>query len=186
MLGIVSDSHGQHARLKHALRLLAEAGATQFAHCGDLGGERVLDELAGYNVHYVWGNTDFPDAATRNYATQLGLHCHEPPPTVIKMGDCRCKIYHGHEREFDHLLRMSENDPRLFAERVECDFILTGHTHRAAIRSLGPAKLVNPGALHRAKVYTVAMLDPAKKSVQHYAIEDDRDALQPYALPTFG
>jgi predicted phosphodiesterase len=38
------------------------------------------------------------------------------------------------------------------------DYLLSGHSHYPADRRDGPTRRINPGALHRADEYTVALL----------------------------
>ncbi len=182
MLGIVSDTHGQHARLARALRLLRAAGATRFVHCGDVGGPAVLDEMAPYAATFVWGNTDLHDASLVRYARGLGLTCPDEPPARLTIGGRRCLLYHGHERDFGRLLRLAEDDPRLFASECDAAYVFSGHTHEASDRRLGGVRLINPGALHRARTYTVALLDPATDTLSHWAVPDSEHGdLQPYS-----
>jgi predicted phosphodiesterase len=41
----------------------------------DVGGEGVLDLLAGLPVAFVWGNTDWDRMGLERYARDLGLQC---------------------------------------------------------------------------------------------------------------
>jgi predicted phosphodiesterase len=43
--------------------------------------------------------------------------------------------------------------------KAEPDYLFTGHSHIAADRQIGPTRCVNPGALHRAREFSVAVLD---------------------------
>ena len=63
-------------------------------------------------------------------------------------------VAHGHERGFDRLAAMSG-----------ADYLLFGHTHRYEQFRDGPVRCINPGALHRARIKTVALLDLATDSV---------------------
>src|SRR5262249_37298075 len=67
---------------------------------------------------------------------------------LITLADRRLAVTHG---DLDRELR------RLEAQ--EPHYLLTGHTHRAADRRRGSIRWINPGALHRAPTWTVALLD---------------------------
>jgi predicted phosphodiesterase len=73
---------------------------------------------------------------------------------LISLGGCRLAVTHG---DLDQELR------RLAA--LEPDYLFSGHTHVASDVQKGPTRWINPGALHRASVWTVALLDIASKHV---------------------
>src|SRR5690349_2039081 len=76
LLGILSDTHNRTDAAAAAMRLLRGAGCAFFIHCGDVGGERVLDCLAGdAPAVFVWGNNDFAEPELLRYAERLGLQC---------------------------------------------------------------------------------------------------------------
>ncbi|MDZ4831768.1 MAG: YfcE family phosphodiesterase [Phycisphaerae bacterium] len=146
-LGILSDSHGQHLRVRRAVQLLQEQGATHFVHLGDLG-ERELDELAGLPVRVVFGNCD-DERTLERYARSLEIE-------VLHPGGCfefegrRIGVTHGH--------LLDELD-RLF--RAQVDFLLHGHTHQRSDATVDGVRVINPGALHRATPHTAAILVPS-------------------------
>lgn len=148
-LGILSDSHGRVALVRRALLTLEGAGAEAFVHCGDVGGLDALDELAGRRCWFVWGNTDDPRPSWRAHVEALGLTWPEEP-VEITIHHKRIGVYHGHERGFHEALR----DCRY-------DYLLHGHTHQYDDYREGRMRVINPGALHRASVRTVALLDVA-------------------------
>ncbi|MEE8171154.1 MAG: metallophosphoesterase family protein, partial [Phycisphaerae bacterium] len=147
IVGILSDSHGDALATARAVELLDERGAEVLFHCGDVCGTDVLDALAGRRAHFVWGNCDQPPPAWRAYVTTIGLKWPDGPLHVTLEGK-RIALAHGHEREFEGLFR----DPEL-------DYVFFGHSHVYEDRRARFARGVNPGALHRARIKTVATLD---------------------------
>jgi uncharacterized protein len=147
LIGILSDSHGDAAATAEAIRLLEARGAEHLVHCGDLCSEQVLDELAGHPCTFVWGNCDAPRPALRRYVERLGLAWPEPP-VILELAGKRIAVFHGHERSF-----------AAAAERDDLDYVLYGHTHKYADRRIGRVRFINPGALYRARVKTVALLN---------------------------
>lgn len=149
-LGILSDTHGNAPRARRAVELLVAAGATRIIHLGDIGSEGVLDHLAGLDATVVFGNCD--DARSlRRYADLLGISVAHPAAVIeVKNGDrpMRVGITHGH---------LVDEIDRLF--RAEVDILLHGHTHVARDERIGPTRVMNPGALHRAERYTAMLLD---------------------------
>jgi putative phosphoesterase len=147
LIGILSDSHGDAATTAAAIRLLEARGAEHFVHCGDLCGEQVLDELAGHACTFVWGNCDLPGPSMRRYVEKLGLTWPEPP-VILELAAKRIAVFHGHERTFSAA-----------ADRDDLDYVLYGHTHKYADRRIDRVRFINPGALHRARPHTCAILD---------------------------
>jgi putative phosphoesterase len=147
VLGIMSDSHGDGAATARAIRLLLDRGAGHLVHCGDLCGTSVLDELAGHPCTFVWGNCDDPGRGLARYVRAIGLSLPAGPAELALDGR-RIGVFHGHEPAF-----------REAAENGRYDYLLYGHTHRYADERQGHCRLINPGALHRARVKTVALLD---------------------------
>ena len=80
----------------------------------------------------------------------------------------RCRTrQHGRQNKGcdDHrLLRDLENSGHF-------DFIFHGHTHQAADRRVGKTRIINPGALHRARPKTFVVLDLASATVESIAVE---------------
>ena len=46
------------------------------------------------------------------------------------------------------------------------DYLFYGHTHQAAERRTGPTRVINPGALHRARPKTMVLLDLATGALE--------------------
>lgn len=147
-VGILSDSHGQVARTRHAIELLQQAGATEFIHCGDVEIEQVVDLFAGLPAHLTWGNCD-PAGTLGRYAASLGVHAEHPFGEVTIDGR-RVAFTHG-------------DSPRAVSAALAAkpDYLLHGHTHLRRDEMVQGVRVINPGALHRAHPFTVALLTPA-------------------------
>lgn len=174
ILGVLSDSHGQVRRTRAALDLLERLGAEAFVHCGDLGGEAVLDALAGRRAWFVWGNTDLPDASTERYAQTLGVTPPASVPVRVSLESRTIAVYHGHESAFMRiadLVRRGDRD-RFAAATAGVDYILFGHTHTASQERVGAVQFVNPGALYRARRHTVATIDLVTDAVAHWIVDE--------------
>lgn len=169
ILGILSDSHGRAARTALALRLLRACGAERFVHCGDIGSTEVLSEFVGLNVHFVWGNNDDPHGPLARYARSLGLAL-PTVPVELALGGRKIVVIHGHEHAFAELWRGAASTAPT-GDRPE--YVLYGHSHVPADERRGGARFINPGALHRAPLFTVATLDLASDAVTHWEVRDD-------------
>jgi putative phosphoesterase len=178
IIGLLSDTHGRHQRTAYALGLLEQLGAEAFVHCGDLGGEKVLDQLAGRRTWFVWGNIDAADPLLERYARTLGLTTPRAIPLRFEIAGRSFALYHGHEPQFSRLSRnlsagsLAATAPLAFG----ADYIIHGHTHRAADIRVGETRLINPGALERARAYTVATLDVSRDVLRFWQFDEHANA----------
>jgi hypothetical protein len=177
ILGILSDTHGFHERAARAIALLERLGAEAFVHCGDVGGAAVLDELAGRQAWVVPGNVDAIDRTLRDYAETLGLHTSTEVPLRVELANRTIAVYHGHEARFDRLVEaLRHDDQNAFAELTQgLDYILYGHAHEPAELRFGSVRLINPGALERARPHTVATLDLARDTLKFWQVDERAD-----------
>ena len=130
-----------------AVARLVDSGAQFLVHCGDITGPAIVSELAAVPSFFVLGNCDRQLAELRSAIRFIGATCLERGG-LIDLGNRRVAVTHG-----DSDLERS----RLLAERP--DYLMSGHTHRARDYRKGATRCINPGALHRAAVWTVALLD---------------------------
>jgi len=149
-IGILSDTHDQLARCEQAVALLQAAGAEALVHCGDLTEADILSACAVLPCYFVFGNNDYHSVAPlREMAEVTGATALELGG-IIHLADKSIAVTHGH-------LRVEER--RLLAQNP--DYLLRGHTHIVEDRREGVTRFINPGALHRARQFTVALLDLA-------------------------
>ena len=178
ILGLLSDTHGRVERTALAIALLEQAGAEAFVHCGDVGGETVFDQFAGRRAWFVWGNTDAFDPMLERYAESLGFTPSLVAPALIEADGRTVAVYHGHEPHFHRMIRaIQSHDLAAFGKLTDkLDYIIYGHTHRAADARVGRVRLINPGALERAQPHTVATLDLERDTLQFWRVDEGGDA----------
>jgi putative phosphoesterase len=158
LVGLISDSHGEWLRTQEAMSLLSSQGCDCILHMGDIETREVLDALAGNNVSLVFGNCDVVSRLD-SYAMSLGLDVQHPAGTVEVEGN-RIAFLHGHdEKKYFEFL----DDPSI-------DIIVHGHTHEKRDEVVNNTRCINPGALHRAQVYTVAVLDTSSDSLTFHEL----------------
>ncbi len=153
-LGILSDTHDKVERTKAAVEVLVNSGAEVLIHCGDITSPEVVYRLAPLPSYFVFGNCDFDLGALRQAIAVIGGTCLEHGG-LIDLAGCRMAVTHG-----DSGREMA----RLEAERPE--YLFSGHTHRALDVRRGLTRFINPGALHRATTWTVALLDCSSGQLQ--------------------
>lgn len=148
LIGILSDSHDKIDAMTAAMATLRHAGAQFYIHCGDVGGEGMLDQLAGLPAAFVWGNNDWERASLADYAKALGIACHGDLADLTLDGK-RIAVIHGDRSGQRQQLLQSQ----------DFDYLLQGHTHRREDIRVGRTRVINPGAIYRAKPLSVAVLD---------------------------
>jgi uncharacterized protein len=148
LLGLLSDTHDRIDAAAAGIAALREAGAAYFLHCGDVGGEGVLDLLAGLPAAFVWGNTDWDRASLQRYAADLGIQCFGNAGE-LELDGKRIAITHGDDARA----------VRRILDGHDHDYLFLGHSHVRADARSGRVRVINPGALHRTKEKTVATLD---------------------------
>lgn len=162
IIGILSDSHDRAHALAAGIQALRDAGAAFFAHCGDIGSESCIDLLAGLPSAFVFGNTDWNRAQLSRYAASINVQC--------------CDAYGTLELDGKQIALLHGDDFRLKQQLIDAqqhDYLFQGHTHIRDDRRVGRLRLINPGALHRAKEKTVAVLDTASDELRYLTIHTD-------------
>ncbi len=134
LIGILSDTHDHVEITTAAVALLQKRGAEYFIHCGDVGSEKVLDQLAGLKAAFVFGNTDWNRDELERYAGMIGVGCHGVFADLELAGK-RVAVLHGD----DDLLRQ-----RLLSAQRH-DYLLHGHTHVRLDDRVGRTRIINPG-----------------------------------------
>lgn len=153
LIGILSDTHDQVMRTRAAVKLLSAQGAEALIHCGDLTCPEVVHECAVLPTYYVFGNCDGDQDLLRQAMDQTDGVCLGRG-ALITLGGIRIGVTHGDSDA--ELKRLALLEP---------DFLFSGHTHTQKDVQKGPTRWVNPGALHRALRYTVALLDTQSKQL---------------------
>jgi putative phosphoesterase len=155
IVGILSDTHGRADMAQLAVQTLLEHKAEYMVHCGDVGGTEVLDALAGHPSMFVFGNTDYDPDELEKYAATVG---------IARGGTCGKLAFAGKRAVVTH-----GNDHQLIRgllQEQQIDYLFLGHTHQKLDRREGRVRIINPGALYRAAVKTVAVLDTQSGSLQ--------------------
>lgn len=160
-IGILSDTHDRIEITGRAVALLRGAGAEFLIHCGDVGGQQVLDQLAGIPCALIWGNNDWDRPALSRYCQSLGLDCYGNFADLELAGK-RFAVSHGDDAAMTR---------RVLVEQ-KYDYFLHGHTHVAEDHRVGRTRVINPGALQRARTKSVAMLDTAADALEFHTVAD--------------
>ncbi len=146
-IGVLSDTHGHRAKTERVVDVFRQRRIDLVIHCGDVGSAEIVELLAPWPAHFVFGNVDDP-AAIRPAIVRLGKVCHERFGAI--------------ELEGLHVAFLHGDDGDLFRQAArsgQWDLLCFGHSHVAEISQRGPTKLVNPGAVYRAARPSVAIVE---------------------------
>jgi putative phosphoesterase len=159
-IGVVSDTHSRNATVERALALLRERGVTTVLHCGDIEDPETILLFRGLTAHFVFGNCDGDRDGLRAAVCQIGATLHEDFGHVELAGK-KLAFVHGDDRRLFHDLEHSG----------AYDFLFYGHTHQPEEHRTGPTRVINPGALHRARPKRFLVLDLATGAVEPVEVE---------------
>jgi putative phosphoesterase len=168
-IGLLSDSHGRAITTRRAVAVLRDHGAQVLLHLGDVGTVEVIDELvvdaAAHPTHtasrLVFGNTDWDLDSLARYAADLGVANDHPIGTIALDGGGVLAYTHG-----------DRDDLMTQALKQQVRYLCHGHTHRASDTSRSGTRIINPGALFRAREYTAALLDTDADTLAFYPVAE--------------
>jgi len=159
-IGILSDTHGRQQTAGAALQLLRERGIGTVIHCGDIDDVETVRLFQGFTVHFLYGNGDFDRGELEQAVQAIGGTIHGAWGQ-LELEGVKIAFLHG-------------DDKRLMNDVEQSgyfDFLFYGHTHQAAEQRTGPTRVINPGALHRARPKTFVVLDLASREVETVTVE---------------
>jgi uncharacterized protein len=147
-IAILSDTHSRYQTVETALRLLQERNINFVIHCGDIEDAETVWLFQGLTAHFVFGNCDLERASLQQAIHGIGETLHDGYG-VLELEGVKIAFTHGDDTR---LLRDLENSGAF-------DFLFHGHTHVAREHRAGNTRVINPGALHRARPKTFVVLD---------------------------
>jgi uncharacterized protein len=150
LLGVVSDSHGRIPNTEAAVRMLDSLQVEAVVHCGDIGSLEIPPLFSSWPTHFVFGNVDYNKVELERAIAGQNLSCHGAFADLT-LGGRRIAVIHS-----DDLKRF-----RQAIESGDYDLVCYGHTHLAEHHVEGRTLVLNPGALHRAKPPSLAVVDLA-------------------------
>lgn len=158
-IAVLSDTHSRYQTVEAALKLVDEQRVDLIIHCGDIDDAETVWLFPG-NTHFVFGNCDFERASIRQAIYGIGGTLHEPFGK-IELPEAKIAFVHGDDKRLlDQIERSGE-----------FDYLFYGHTHTAKEHRTGPTRVINPGALHRARVQTFVVLDLESGDTESIVVE---------------
>jgi putative phosphoesterase len=159
-IGILSDTHSRHAAVETALGILQARNINFLIHCGDIEDADTVWLFQGFTTHFVFGNCDHERASLRQAIYGIGATLHEPWGH-LELDGLQIAFAHGDE-------------PTLFRDLLQSDafdYFFHGHTHQATDYRKGKTRVINPGALHRARPKSFVILDLVEGNAQSILVE---------------
>jgi putative phosphoesterase len=148
LIGILSDTHSRYQTVETALALLQARKVNTLIHCGDIEDADTVWLFQGFAVHFVFGNCDYERTSLRQAIHGIGETLHEDWGQ-LELDGVKMAFTHGDDQRLLHELETSG----------AFDYVFHGHTHQAVDRRRGLTRIINPGALHRARPKTFVVLD---------------------------
>src|SRR5262249_28725815 len=149
-IGILSDTHNRYPTVETALALLQARKVNFLIHCGDIEDAETVWLFQGFTAHFTFGNCDHDRAELRQAIYGIGATLHEDWG-YIDVNGVKLAFTHGDDQRLLHELERSG----------AFDYLFHGHTHHAVDNRKGSTRIINPGALHRARLKTFVVLDLA-------------------------
>jgi putative phosphoesterase len=159
-IGILSDTHSRYPTVEKALALLQERKINTVLHCGDIEDAETVWLFQGFTAHFVFGNCDTERHSLRQAVHGIGETLHDAWG-FVELEGVKMAFTHGDNGRLLHDLEHSG----------AFDFLFYGHTHHAEEHRTGPTRVINPGALHRARPKTFVVLDLATRAVESVTVE---------------
>lgn len=148
MIVIISDTHENTPLIDEAVPKIQALSPELVIHCGDIVSPKVLDHFRGLPMRFVFGNNDFEREALRRRAGELGFGSIEDE-LILSLYEKDLYVTHG--------TRASTVEQTIDSQVY--DYVFHGHTHLRRNEKIGRTRVINPGALYRARVYSFATLD---------------------------
>lgn len=147
-IAILSDTHNRRDMVALALAELQRRDVRTVIHCGDIEGPEIVELFAGLDAHFVFGNCDTEKTLLSDAMARTGAILHEKYGHLALDGK-NLAFLHGHESTLMEEVLSSEY----------YDYLFHGHTHVARDEKVGRTRVINPGALQRARMKTFVILD---------------------------
>lgn len=158
IVGLVSDSHDNAPLARSAAAFFHAEAPDAVFHLGDITRPDTLALFDGLPIRFLRGNND-TDARLDPTARARG---HEGVADAWRgsLAGLRVGATHGHRKG------------TLRELQADCDVVLSGHTHKRRAERENGVLMVNPGALHRARHKTIALLRLPDKRVEFFRVTE--------------
>ena len=163
-VGIISDTHGQVDMALSAAREFIFRGTEADLHCGDVGCDMVLTEMASIfqtleiQLYVVLGNCDIAER-WNFYPDDIGVE------VLGRFGEL--------ELAGKKIAIVHSDDEAAFAQAAtadQYDYLFSGHSHVRHDKKHRRTRLVNPGSAGRGMHPSCAVLDLIEDELEFFTV----------------
>lgn len=159
LIGVVSDTHGNIRNTLEAVTLLERHAVSAVLHCGDIVSADIVPLFVEWPTHFVFGNCDHETSSIRRAILDAGQTCHGRFGE-LNLDGRRIAFLHG-----DDAARLHDA-----VTSGDYDLVCYGHTHKFEYHRAGDTLVLNPGALHRARPHSFALVDLHTMQVEQVSL----------------
>lgn len=155
---VLSDSHNNKKAISRAVEIIRTLDPEIIIHCGDLCDPAMFDlfdhELvACRRFYFVYGNNDYDVSGIDRVCRARGFTTG--PSHSVTVGKRRIYACHGHKGLRDRAI-----------DGGTYDVVFSGHSHVREDTRRNRTRIVNPGALYRAKRYGLVYYRPESEELR--------------------
>ena len=136
-IGVLADTHNNHAHTEAALELFRMRGVQQLIHCGGVTSPLMLEQFQGFWVWLVRGNNDYDWSGLRSEARRMGGVTCCGRDAELEFDGHKVAACHGDDESLLYVLSHAGLH----------EWVFHGHSHRKDLDEVNGTKVLNPGAL---------------------------------------
>jgi len=157
---VISDTHEHEEATKKAVAIIKYKQPRLVLHLGDIISPPMLDNFEGLPMRFLFGNNDGEKTGLQRVCEKHGWNITDTFEKTID--DKKLFAAHGHRQDWKQAV-----------EQQHYDIVFHGHTHIKKDEVNGTTRILNPGALWRAKEYTFFILDIANGEIEWFTVENE-------------
>jgi hypothetical protein len=158
--GLIADTHDNIEAIRRALEVFQSCKVNKILHLGDMCEAETAWEFTELPTAYVLGNNELEVVRLRRTLEAIGIDYLGEEAEMQINGKSIC-LYHGSRDSTTQRLIRSQ----------QYDYLLKGHSHAIEDYRVGRTRVINPGAIYRARPRSVAIFEPEKDLVEFYEVD---------------
>lgn len=161
-IGICSDSHDHIVNIERAVRFFKQEETAMVIHAGDYCSPFTIPYFESLPLHGIFGNNDGDKYQIMKKFDQIGAAIYGSFFSFQENG-LAFAVYHGTYPEITDSLILGG----------KYDVVISGHTHKPSIDTIGECLHINPGSMHGFEEDgMVALFDTETRNVRFKELND--------------
>ncbi|HLR90277.1 MAG TPA: metallophosphoesterase [Balneolaceae bacterium] len=161
-IGICSDSHDHVTNAENAANYFRQEETGLVIHAGDYCSPFIIGCFENLPLHGIFGNNDGYRTTIAKKFEQIGATLHGDFFSFSE-NNVRFAVYHGTYPEITESLIAGG----------KYDVVISGHTHKPSIDTIGGCMHINPGSIHGFDGDgMVALFDTSTRNVRFKELND--------------